>query len=253
MASSGSTPRTTGRGTFSAYPVVAHRACGKRVGLDRSRLRTCTIRTLSGDHSHPDPDDALLRRAQSGDRAALGLLLTAHQDRLHAVCVRMVTDRAAAADLTQDTLVKIIQHLPGYDGRSQLSTWMIRIAMNTCLSWLRAQKHRRHAPIDTPGNPGDSSFGTHSGGGRQSPPGREPSGPSGVEHDEQRAIVSRALADLDPDHRAVLVLRDVQGLDYDRIADAVGIPVGTVKSRIFRARAALRELIERKPLQPPSP
>jgi RNA polymerase sigma-70 factor (ECF subfamily) len=164
----------------------------------------------------------------------------------------MVTDRTAAADLTQDALVKIIQGLPGYDGRSQLTTWMIRIAMNTCLSYLRGQKHRRHARLDTTGNPGDSGFGRSSGGGGgHSPAAKEPTSHSGVEHHERRGIVSRALAELDPDHRAVLILRDVQGLDYDQIADAVGVPVGTVKSRIFRARAALRELIEHPPSHTP--
>jgi RNA polymerase sigma-70 factor (ECF subfamily) len=205
---------------------------------------------------HPDPhhpDPALLHRAQSGDRAALTLLLTAHQDRLYAVCLRMVADRTVAADLTQDTLVKIIQHLPTYDGRSQLTTWMIRIAMNTCLSHLRSQKHRRHTSLDS--GPGaataDSDFARsfHP----QSPSNREPAGPSGVELHERRGIVSRALAELDPDHRAVLILRDVQGLDYDQIAAAVGVPVGTVKSRIFRARAALRELIERPSSSSPPP
>ncbi len=204
---------------------------------------------------HPDPDAALLRRAQSGDRAALSLLLTTHQDRLYAVCVRMVTDRTTAADLTQDTLVKIIQHLPTYDGRSQLTTWMIRIAMNTCLSYLRSQKHRRHTRLDPAGDPPNSGSGRgEEGRGGHSPAARELPGSSGVELQEQRAIVSRALAELDPDHRAVLILRDVQGLDYDQIAGALSVPVGTIKSRIFRARAALREHIEHpRPSSPPHP
>jgi RNA polymerase sigma-70 factor (ECF subfamily) len=187
-------------------------------------------------------DAALLARARAGDRAAMSNLLTAHKDRLYAVCMRMVADETVAADLTQDTLVKIIQGLPGYDARSQLTTWMIRIAMNTCLSYLRARKLRRHASLDSPG---PASLDSEWSSAAESVPSREPRPGLGVEHHEHRAIVSRALTELDPEHRAVLVLRDVQGLDYEQIADAVGVPVGTVKSRIFRARAALRELIER--------
>lgn len=276
----------------------------------------------------PDENELALVRAVQRDgpanAAAWTALLAPYQRRLYAVCFRMVNDRDAAADLTQDSFVKIIQGLPGYDGRSKLSTWMIRIAMNTCLSYLRAQKHRRHASLDSmmdsprsaaalgvpavgggegvavreTGGTGDALSLSHAGSsGLQSsekdgvpsgapsvPQGdaagqtpqqqvgslptltsnavvlggsgrtgntgdwreqtREQTPADGVELTERRGLVAQALRSLPADQRAILVLRDVQDLDYDQIAEAMGLAVGTVKSRLFRARVALREAIE---------
>lgn len=178
---------------------------------------------------------ARIRQRGLADRDAWNELLAAHQDRLYAICLRMV-GREAAEDLTQDALVKILQGLDGYDGRSQLGTWMVRVAMNACLSYLRGQKHRRHKSLGV-----DEGIvrglGTH-GQTRELSPGR------GVQDQEQKAALVAALADLPDDQRAIVVLRDVQGLDYEQIAECLQIAVGTVKSRLFRARLALRGLTE---------
>jgi RNA polymerase sigma-70 factor (ECF subfamily) len=187
----------------------------------------------------PQREAALLARIRThgvADRSAWNELLAHHQDRLFAVCQRMV-GREAAADLTQDSMVKVLQGLDGYDGRSQLSTWMIRIAMNTCLSWLRGQKLRRHKPLDQSETASVRSFGTQGSTGELPPP-------SSVQEDERRVAVSLALSELPDDQRAILVLRDVQGLEYDQIAVVLDVPGGTVKSRLFRARMALREVVE---------
>ncbi len=197
----------------------------------------------------PDPaaaewaarEAALLQRIREhgvSDRAAWGELLSHHQDRLYAVCLRMA-GREAAADLTQDAMVKVLQHLDTYDGRSQLSTWMIRIAMNVCLSWLRGQKLRRHKHFDASQTESVRGIGTAG-------EGRELSGSSGVKEDERQRAVSLALQELPEDQRAILVLRDVQGLEYDQVAIVLEIPSGTVKSRLFRARLALRERVEER-------
>lgn len=178
---------------------------------------------------------ARIRQRGLADRDAWNQLLAAHQDRLYAVCLRMV-GRDAAADLTQDAMIKILQGLDGYDGRSQVGTWMIRVAMNACLSWLRGQKLRRHKGLGV--DEGSvRSLGTQ-GGHRELSPGQ------GVQEQERQAALVAALADLPDDQRAIVVLRDVQGLDYDQIAECLQIAVGTVKSRLFRARLALRELTE---------
>src|SRR5690606_25535515 len=141
---------------------------------------------------------------RSGDPRAWSLLIARYQDRLFAVCLRMVGDRDAAADLTQDAFVKVIQGLGSYDGRSKLSTWLIRVAMNTCLSWTRSQKLRRHASLD--GMEG-AAGGLAGGGGMRW---REPGPEQGVELSEQHARVAAALAELNAEQRAILVLRDVQ-------------------------------------------
>src|SRR4051812_7528632 len=170
---------------------------------------------------------ARIRAAGIGSRAAWGELLTRYQDRLFTVALRMVGNREVAADLTQDAFVKILQGLDTWDGRSKLSTWMIRVTMNVVLSHLRAAKVRKHASLDAEIAPslvrGVS--------GRQSLAGREPDAGQGVELTDQRRRVLAALADLEPDQRAIIVLRDVQGLDYDQIAAALGVATGTVKSR----------------------
>ena len=189
-----------------------------------------------------DPDAALIARARSGDREALGALLTGHEGMLFAVCLRTLGNRETARDITQDALVKAI--------RSRFSTWVTRIAINACLSHLRKQRLRKHASLDAPAGPGSGRGGRAGRSGHagqrmsQSLRGREPEPGSRIESAETLECLDRAMAGIDPDQRVLLSLRDVRGLDYARIADVLGVPVGTVKSRLFRARAALREAME---------
>jgi RNA polymerase sigma-70 factor, ECF subfamily len=190
---------------------------------------------------------AKLRPGGLGDddaKAALATLVTRYQDRLYAICLRMLggADREAAADLTQESLLKIIQGIESYDGRSRLSTWLIRVTMNTCLSHLRSSKVRRAASLEAVrASAGETSSVRFSDGRERR---GELSGADRVEQTESRRRVAAALAGLDSEQRAVLVLRDVQGLEYDHIADVLQVPVGTVKSRLFRARLALRDAID---------
>ncbi len=189
---------------------------------------------------------ALVRAIQAGDTQAWEPLLARYQSRLFGVCYRMVGNRERAADLTQDAMVKIIEGLSTYDGRSRLSTWMIRVTMNSCLSRLRSEKLRRHASLEAitrspgPKQAPNERIAT----GERTGEEREPGGLESVEREELRRRLSEALLRIMPEQRAILVLRDSRGLDYDQIAEVLAIPVGTVKSRLFRARAALREALE---------
>ncbi|USO00307.1 MAG: RNA polymerase sigma factor [Phycisphaeraceae bacterium] len=177
--------------------------------------------------SRPDPD--ILRRAQAGDRDALDVLLRPELDRVFATCRRMVGGRQEAEELAQDALVKVIRGLPTYDGRASLSTWMTRVTINACLSWMRSRaRHSGRRPISL--EQPDTLAG-------------EPGVAPGVQPDE-KARLERALDGLKPEHRAILVLRDVRELDYEAIGAALDLPIGTVKSRLFRARAALRVALE---------
>jgi RNA polymerase sigma-70 factor, ECF subfamily len=193
-------------------------------------------------------EQALVKAIQRGDKAAWSELLTRYQDRLFGVCLRMVGDRDRAADYAQDSMVRIIEGLGSYDGRAKLSTWMIRVTMNVCFSRLRAEKLRRHASLDAHRN----GYGGHEGGGRSRGAAerapdfeqREPPAISRVENEELRRLLAEALLRISPDQRAILVLRDSRDLDYEQIAEVLDVPVGTVKSRLFRARAALREVLE---------
>ncbi|MFG0331173.1 MAG: RNA polymerase sigma factor [Phycisphaerales bacterium] len=188
-----------------------------------------------------DDEAALVVRAQAGDRDAVTELLESLRDRLYSVCFRMVSAPEDAADLTQDALTKVLMNLNRYDGRAAFSTWAYRIAMNTSLSHLRRRKTRSahvwdDAPVDL-----DRIHGEPRGGGGES---GEPGSGSRVEWNERRRGVLEALARLPDEARALLILRDVRGLDYRQIAEVLESPVGTVKSRLFRARLALRRELE---------
>jgi len=193
------------------------------------------------------PDDEADRRLvlaiRAGDPDAWTRLIERYQVRVFSVCVRMVRDRELANDLTQDAFIKIIKGLDTFDERAKLSTWVYRVTMNVCLSKLRSEKLRRHASLETlAAGPGKDQE-------RRSELGfaqvREPGAERGVEDDEERERMLAALEVLSEEHRAILVLRDGRGLEYEQIADALDIPIGTVRSRLFRARAALRQAMER--------
>jgi RNA polymerase sigma-70 factor (ECF subfamily) len=180
----------------------------------------------------------LVQAHRRGNAEAIGELLGAYERRIYAVCLRMVRNEHDARDLAQDTMVKVIQGLDGYDGRSKLSTWIIRVSMNCCLSHLRKQRLRRHGSLER--DWAEEATGAFGAGGAP----RELQPARGVEHTEMQGILSRALGSLDPQMRAVLVLRDMQDLEYGQIAEVLNVPVGTVKSRLFRARVALRTAVE---------
>jgi RNA polymerase sigma-70 factor (ECF subfamily) len=174
-------------------------------------------------------DEALAAAANAGDRAALETLLARHLDRVHAICRRVTGHPEDALDATQEALVAVVRGLRRYDGRARFTTWLYRVATNAALDELRRRK-RRPEPVDLPED------GT-----------RSPSVESAV---TARLDVDAALASLGPEFRAAVVLRDLCDLDYGEIADILDIPIGTVRSRIARGRAAIADRL-REPAAPP--
>lgn len=201
-------------------------------------------------------------------------LVMRYQHRLFALCYRMVQSgkaglpvsggagggggggggsrgRELAADLTQDAFVKIMQGLQSFDGSSKLSTWIYRVTVNVCLSHGRSARLRQMGSLDAPVK---GSAGVDDGEGHQTLAkllaSREQSGGLSVQRltgddaSSRSARVAAALAQLEDQPRAMLLLRDVHGLEYEQIATVMGIAVGTVKSRLFRARLALRQAVE---------
>ena len=214
----------------------------------------------SGDHHNPRPLPAsplltpareleLLEAYRDGDPEAIGTLLRSYQNRLYAICYRMVRHEETARDLTQDALIKVLEGIGSFDGRSALSTWIIRVTMNHTLSYLRKQKLRRHASLDRP-IPSQSSESSTSFSSILED--TEPSPAERIQQDQERARVVKALGQLDPAQKAILILRDMNDLDYQQIAEILDVPVGTVKSRLFRARLALRNLLS-PPQRPDNP
>jgi RNA polymerase sigma-70 factor (ECF subfamily) len=172
-------------------------------------------------------EDVDVAAAQSGDRRALDALLRANYDRMYAVCRRMTGNDADAADACQEALVAVVRNLAKFDRRSRFGTWAYRVAVNASLDELR-RRGRRPRPFDTgAAERGDAG---------QADPYPDPSVTV-----TDRAVLDKALAELHPDFRAAVVLRDVAGLDYAEIAETLGIPPGTVRSRIARGRAALAD------------
>ncbi len=194
----------------------------------------------SGDRPELTPlrELQLVEAARNGDRDAWSELLENYHPRVYGVCRRMLRNPELAADATQDALIRVIEGLPSYQGDAKLSTWIIRVAMNVCLSLLRREKIRDHASLDdtSPGAPVPRRDRLEDPG-ELSPAGR-------VEHRERQTAVLDALNAVDPEVRALLVLRDLQGLEYQQIGEVLDLPIGTVKSRLFRARQALRQAIE---------
>ena len=184
-------------------------------------------------------DRHLVRKAVQGDRGALSQLLRQHDRRIYNVVFRMVGDREDASELTQEAMLRIVQHIGGFDGQAAFTTWIIRIAMNLSISHLRKRKLRSTASLDA--TPGSGQFD-----GQAAPlqqmieDYREPGPAQRVQQDEMLNHLYTAMDRIEDDLRAILVLRDIQEMEYTQIAQVLAIPIGTVKSRLFRARLSLR-------------
>lgn len=169
-------------------------------------------------------EEALVHAAQAGDRRATDDLLRSVSPRIAALCRRMTGNDADGDDATQEALLAVMRGLDRFDGRSAFGTWAYRVATNACLDELR-RRGRRPVPTD------DLAL--------------ESIGPVtvGPERAGDKVDVEAALARLPLEFRAAVVLRDLAGFDYAEIGDILGIPPGTVRSRIARGRAALVPLL----------
>lgn len=191
-----------------------------------------------------EPSDLqLMEQVRAGDRAALGQLLEKHQGRLYNIALRMVSQRDDAAEVTQDAMLKIVQHIDSYRSEAQITTWMTRIVMNQAITLLRRRRLRDHASLDSvrPGSEGDQAASLR----QVLEDSREPGPEQRVEQGEMMDRMLAAIDRLDTDFRAVLILRDLEEMDYQQISQTLDIKVGTVKSRLFRARLALRQEMQK--------
>jgi RNA polymerase sigma-70 factor (ECF subfamily) len=156
-----------------------------------------------------------------GDREAVERLLRRHQARLLAVCRRLTGSDSDAADALQEAMIALVRGIPRFDGRSRFGTWAYRVAVNASYDELRRRRRQAARDLADPAVavPADA--------------------PDAGDAAAARADVGAALAALSPEFRAAVVLRDACGLDYAEIAEVLGVPIGTVRSRIARGRAAL--------------
>jgi RNA polymerase sigma-70 factor (ECF subfamily) len=175
-------------------------------------------------------DAVLLARVVEGDHAAFEEVLRANEDRVFSVCLRILGDRELALDATQETFLTVFRKAAQFRGKSAVGTWIYRIAVNTCYDLLRKAKRRPTAPLPEHVDPSD--------------PGAE----EAIDAAGIRPEIQRALAELPQDFRAAIVLADLEGMPLPEVALVLGVPLGTVKSRIFRGRRLLaRSLGNREP------
>ena len=176
-------------------------------------------------------DKQLIDQFIGGQTEAFGALVLRHQDRLFNSLLRVVGSRDEAADVAQDAFLNAYRKIDSFRGDSAFYSWLFRIAMNVALSRKRKQK-RDPASLDAGG---DRTV--------DQDPTSEPS--SRMELSEQQVAVRDALGKLSEEHRTVMVLKEIEGLKYEEIAEIVNCPVGTVRSRLSRARSELRERLKR--------
>jgi len=186
-------------------------------------------------------DALLVRQIQSGQLHAFTELVGKYQDRIFNTCWRICGHQEDARDLTQEVFLKALESIDGFRGKSAFYTWIYRIAVNMSLSHKRRARTRGTLSLSID----DDSQAADLLEMMADPDAVDPAQESESRETNQR--VAAALLELDGEHRCVLVLRDVEGLAYQDIADVLELAVGTVKSRIFRARLALRKLMEGAP------
>lgn len=186
-------------------------------------------------------DGTLVEQARAGDMAAFARLVSRYQDRVLNTCWRMCGRIEDAEDLAQETFLHALEAIGSFQGRSHFYTWLYRIAVNLAISHRR--KQARAVKLSLHGHNGqwvgDQAAALV---GQVSSEPQDP--PSRVSAREIQQRLLQGLDELDDDHRAVIVLRDIEGLDYAEIADVLELPVGTVKSRIHRGRMELRRYLQ---------
>jgi len=179
-------------------------------------------------------DQQLVERVQRGDKLAFDLLVSKYQRRLARLISRFIRDPAEAEDVTQDAFIKAYRALPGFRGESAFYTWLYRIGINTAKNHLLANKRR--APTSTPLDAEEAE--TYEDIGLM----HEVSTPENELMSKQVVdVVQASLQQLPDDLRSALTLREIEGLSYEEIAVVMNCPIGTVRSRIFRAREAVAE------------
>ncbi len=183
------------------------------------------------------PDDAeLVRRCQEGRHDAYETLVVRYRGRIYAMIMNMTGNDADAWDLSQDVFLKAWKALPRFEARSQFFTWLYRIAHNVTYDWLRKRKIG-------PGTEFDDALGHTAAAGAVTVPQGSSAPDDRLRHKEVGARIAVALKELSPEHRAVVLLKEVDGLSYQEIADTVGCTLGTVMSRLFYARKRLQTLL----------
>ena len=186
------------------------------------------------------PDEELVQRFKKGDRQAFAQIVRRYQDRVYSQCLRWMGEPTVAEEVAQDVFLALYRSLARFRGEAALSTWIYRVTINHCKNrrlYRRRRARDRHEPLE--GQPRDDA------------PGRQlaANGPESdvlTHQSEASALLQQGLEAISDDHRQVIILRDIQDLDYSEIASILELPRGTVKSRLHRARSELARVLRNR-------
>lgn len=180
-------------------------------------------------------EQKLIEKASGGDPSAFNRLMANHEKKMYAVALRMFANREDAQDCLQEAMLRVYRSIGTFKGQSSFSTWLYRITMNTCLDELRRKKNKQSTSLDSLLDQG------------WSPADEESTPEKHAVRSEVRREIQSAIRELPEDMRSAVVLRDIQGFAYDEIAQMLNVNVGTIKSRISRAREKLRGKLHERP------
>jgi RNA polymerase sigma-70 factor (ECF subfamily) len=184
----------------------------------------------------PEEEKQWIAEAAGGDEPAFEHLARAYEKRIYSHALRMTGDAEDAFDISQEALIRLYFSLPSFKGDSSFSTYVYQITSNLCKDHFRAKKRR---PVTAAPPEDEETWETFIADDRFSPE-------KALEQSELRDLLDRGIAALSPEHREVVVLREVHDLSYDEMADALGLDMGTIKSRLSRARGQLRIFLRRE-------
>jgi len=179
-------------------------------------------------------DSVLIRQSQAGDRAAFDSLMRKYEARAYQYAYRLTHDQEIAGDIVADAFIRVYSALANFRGQSAFGTWLYRILTNCYLDFRKKEKTRQHLSLDSAATPEGSEF-------ERQIEDERPGPSEEAERTEREAIVQTALTMMPEYQQAMLVMYHVENLSYEEISDALDLPIGTVKSRLNRARVALRD------------
>jgi len=180
-------------------------------------------------------------RLQANEDAAYDELVRTYSASIFHVAYRMLGDSAEASDVVQEIFLKVFRNISGFKGEAALKTWIFKIAFSEILNRLRWWKRRhRFATMSLDDQPNGNGTGVG-----QSVPSPSPTPEQCLQSKEQETAIQEALGRISKDHRSIIVLRDIEGFSYNEIADVLGVSIGTVKSRLARARSDLKKSLMR--------
>ena len=186
-----------------------------------------------------DLDKALLKRLRDRDERAFRELVEAHRDRVFNITYRMLGNRAEAEDVAQEVFIAVFKTIDSFREESKFSTWLYRVAVNHCKNRIKYLARRHERDRDELDEASPSANNAALGPTKGARPDRA------LEGAQMEVLLQEAIASLDEEHRAVVILRDVEELSIEEICEITGLPDGTVKSRLHRALAALRKKLAR--------